>query len=209
MNSSLIPLIICINFNIAEAGCQEVKRRISLGGGEEVEVLMVPWWPQHDLDKFCFPASLKMCLEYFKDYYSDAMRENLRNLSYEEIKKLCSSDPMNGTTISSSICERLTSELKHIKISVSLGWSLERLHDRFNKDLPTVAIYNGRYYRDNVRGPAHAGVYVGATKTGDPILNNPWYGSTTVFIKEKFIPAWELVKHRAVTFDPTVQVELR
>lgn len=186
-----------------------MKRKVLLSPTEEADVLMVPWFPQHESDSYCFPASLKMCLDYFKNYYqSQVINENLENKTYQEVIDLCGSNRFTGTKINQDLINRLSNELKLIKFSLDENNTFNDLKKRLDKNLPTILVYDGRYITYDVRGPAHAGVFIGFTKSGDPILNNPWYGSIKIFKKDNFITAWELYKYMTVNLDPEPQKRL-
>jgi len=60
---------------------------------EEVEVLCVPWFPQQEESFYCFPYSVWMVLEYFKNVYNNKIiKKKIPNMNVEEIAKICRTD---------------------------------------------------------------------------------------------------------------------
>lgn len=170
---------------------------------------MVPWNPQHDSDSLCFPASLWMVVRYFLDHAGfEAARESLAPCSYSEIVEWCGAGRENGTRLSQELMSSLTAHLKGVTLSMRTGFSLAEAQKRAVKGLPTILIYDGSYVLQRVRGSAHAGVFIGSTANGDPILNNPWVGALFAPDRRHFSDGWELRSNRAVLVDPLAQTTL-
>src|SRR5438445_6183882 len=83
---------------------------------EMANCLMVPWVPQHDADALCFPASLKMVIDYFGTFYGNTVIQSaLPKLTFNEVIDLCSASKENGTRISRDLADRITSRLVVLK----------------------------------------------------------------------------------------------
>lgn len=175
-------------------------------GNEKANVLMVPWDPQHHSDALCFPASLWMVLRYYMDHYSsDSLRETLQGSTFQELVELCLPSDEIGTRISQDLLVRLRGRFGSLKFGMVAPVTLDDAQKRADRGLPSILIYEGSYLMYGLRGPGHAGVYVGSTAGGDPILNNPWVGALYAPPRQKFLDAWELRDFRAVTVDPQPQ----
>jgi hypothetical protein len=149
-----------------------------------------------------------MVASYFKNYYSPFPNaDKIPSLTYDEAMRLCRCDTgNNGTRVNHSLMKEIEEAFgKALRLRLNVQLDLEELHDRRTDGLPTIVIYDGRYLRDNLKGPAHAGVYIGRTAKGDPILNNPWFGETFIAPIIDFKAAWEIRNKSGVLFDPNMQ----
>jgi hypothetical protein len=181
------------------------RRRVVLTarGNEQAEVLMVPWDPQHDADSLCFPSSVWMVYRYFADHHSnDAVRTALPPLTYSAMVDTCLAGNENGTRIGPDLVRRLTERLVILRATLVTGYSLGEAQARVGRGLPSILIYEGSYVLQGIRGSAHAGVYIGQTTSGDPILNNPWVGALFAPQQQRFLDGWDLRARRAILLDP-------
>ncbi len=187
------------------------KRKVLLIGrnNEPAEVLMVPWFPQHDTDNLCFPASLMMVMYYYSDYYENAeINAATPKMSLDQIADMCLCSRENGTRIDNDLAARISEGMRALRATLKLGYSLEEVRKHAEKGLPTILIYDGHYLLTGLRGGAHAGVYIGTAKNGDPILNNPWVSSLVPYPRPKFEDAWDIRRRRALIIEPVVQKKI-
>ena|SRR2546427_10105471 len=187
------------------------RRRVLLIGrdNEPADVLMVPWIPQHDTDNLCFPASLKMVIDYYIDFYGNQeISAATPRMTYEQIIDMCLCSRENGTRIDSDLADRITAGMHALKATLKIGASLDDVRKYADKQHPTILIYDGHYLLTGLRGGAHAGVYIGNAKNGDPILNNPWLGAFVPYPRPKFEDAWDIRRRRAMVIEPALQKTL-
>jgi hypothetical protein len=165
---------------------------------------MVPWTPQHDSDRLCFPSSTWMVYRYFADLYSgESVRQRLGPITYAELVELCvGTGKEKGTRINEDLMHRLTNRFISLLASLRRGVNLDDAKERADRGIPTILVYEGSYVLHGLRGPAHAGVYIGQAANGDPILNNPWVSSAFAPNRQRFLDGWELRGRKAVYLDP-------
>jgi hypothetical protein len=178
-----------------------MRRKILLGE-KQIEVLQVPYYTQEQTETWCFPYSIKMCVEYFKEYYKyKVVRDKIKLLSTEEIAEILKSDRENGTRISNSILKQLEKETIMLNYNLQENKNFNTLENRFKNNLPTIVLYDLTYILNKERGPGHAAVVVGVTKDYI-ILNNPWMKGEWPIEKITFNQGWELEYHSIISIDP-------
>jgi|Deesub1362B_J571_1020462.scaffolds.fasta_scaffold07725_2 uncharacterized protein YvpB len=139
-----------------------------------------------------------MVIEYIKNYYGNPVFENMPDMNYDKIVSLCKTNPDTGTRINEELMREISSEINLLKLELKSGLNYGDLKDTIEKEIPCIVIYDGRYIKYQLRGPAHAGVVIGFTPLDEIVLNNPWYGSMVEFSKREFIDAWEIYGNSAV-----------
>ena len=164
---------------------------------------------QHPTDALCFPSSLHMVIGYFSSFHlSPAVRSGLPRLSYDDVVSLCAASEESGTRLSDELMGRIGQRLKVLVPSMKRDFTLDEVARLWDKALPTILIYDGRYLLTELPGSYHAGVYVGRAKDGDPILQNPWFGPYYPADRIRFQAAWERKSNRAIVFEVDTQTAL-
>jgi hypothetical protein len=185
-----------------------MKREI-MAGEQPTEVLRIPYFSQANTDALCLCWSLKMCLEYFKNIYSDERtRRDLDSFSIDEIVEFTKTRSEIGTKIGGSLISTINQKIPVLITEMRYGVSLERIASELARNLPVIAIYDGSMLTYSIRGPAHAGVVIGLTDNSI-VLNNPWLGPERVISKIDFECAWEVEFNQAIFLRPNPQTQLR
>lgn len=186
-----------------------MKRQIITEDNRETQVLRVPFYYQSNLDALCFVFSIKMCIEYFKNIYeNDFIRRKTPNLDINEIRKLTHTDEFLGTRVDRQLMKELSRSIPSLSFSLIEEYSIERIRKNFNRNLPTIILYNCSYMMYNERGPSHAGVVIGVVEENDLIVNNPWLGPEKLIRWKDLQKGWELEHNKAVTIKPETQTRL-
>jgi hypothetical protein len=160
---------------------------------------MVPWVPQHTSSALCFPASLQMVLQFYLDHHDDRRKlAGMTRPSLDELVVACNTSLENGTKISADLTTRLGAIYPLFEFELARGCTLVGAQTYLAKGIPLILIYDGEYFLTEVRGPGHAGVFVGSAPNADPILNNPWLGQGYVANRVRFDAAWEIRGKKAV-----------
>lgn len=150
-----------------------------------------------------------MCIEYFKNIFeNEIVRNNIPNLSVDDLKKLTHSSEFTGTRVDESLMVELSRNIPPLKFSLSDGCSIKTLIKYFNKNLPTIVLYNCSYMLYEELGPGHAGVVIGVIEDNDLILNNPWLGPGKLIKWKDFQKGWELEYNKVITVEPDPQTKL-
>ncbi|MDP2767518.1 MAG: C39 family peptidase [Candidatus Methanoperedens sp.] len=186
-----------------------MKRQIITNDSRKVQILRVPYYYQSESDWLCFVFSLKMCLDYFKNIYqSDFIRSNTPNKSVDELRHLTHTGQFMGTRVDDSLVNELSREIPSIKFSLDEKCSINTLLDNFNRNLPTIVLYNCSYMLYEEEGPGHAGVIIGILDDNDLILHNPWLGPEVLVKWKDFQKGWELEYNKVVIMKPETQTKL-
>jgi hypothetical protein len=149
-----------------------------------------------------------MVLEFYREHHSsDAIREAVPDLSLKEVISICLASKTSGTRVGPELVKRLSDRVTPLRFAIGAN-TLDQVERREERGLPTILIYDGVWLLQGRQGGAHAGVYVGRAKDGDPVLNNPWVGALYVPPRQKFLDAWELHGMLAMTVDPIPQTKL-
>jgi len=177
-------------------------RRNIVVNGRQIEVLQVPYFTQEQTEAWCLPYSIKMCIEYYKEYYRfKVVRDKINNLSTEEIAQILKTDRENGTRINTTTFKELAQQTCMLDYNIEIDKDFPSLEKRFKKNLPSIVLYDLSYLMNKERGPGHAAVVVGLTKD-QIILNNPWIKGEWPLEKMTFDEGWELEYHSALFVDP-------
>ena len=197
----IIIIIYIVKINrVLGLGMNDSMKRTMTIQGEKITILKVPWYPQSEIDWKCFVCSLKMCLEYFKNEYSnDTVRQSIPNLDIENLMDITHTRKNTGTPVE-GLCKKLQKAGLPFNFQLKSS-SFDELEERIDAGLPVIVIYNGSYLKDERRGPSHAGVVIGINDD-DIILNNPWFGATYKTDRFKFERAWELEYNQVLIMDP-------
>jgi hypothetical protein len=186
-----------------------MKRQIITEDNRRTQVLRVPFYYQSNQDALCFVFSVKMCIEYFKNIFTnDYIRNKTPNLSIEDIKKLTHTDEFLGTRVDKSLMKELSREIPSLNFSLKEGCSVDIIRNNFNKNLPAIILYNCSYMIYNEPGPGHAGVVIGVIEDNDLILNNPWLGPEKLIKWKDLQKGWELEYNKIVTISPETQMKM-
>lgn len=186
-----------------------MRRQIITRDKRKVQVLRVPYYYQSNKDALCFVFSLKMCIEYFKNIFDDDFIKNhTPHLSIDDLKKLTHTDDFIGTRIDRSLLNELSREIPSLKFSLNENCSIDMLKNNFNKNLPTIVLYDCSYMLYDERGPGHAGTVIGIIGDDDLILNNPWLGPERLVKWKDFQKGWELENNRVITIKPEMQMKM-
>jgi len=178
-----------------------MRRKIILEG-RQTEVLQVPYFTQEQTEAWCLPYSIKMSIEYFKEYYKfKVVRDKIKIISTEEIAKILKSDRENGTRLITSTLKELENETGMLNYSVIQNRTFDNLKKRFDENLPTIVLYDFTYILNKERGPGHSAVVVGITND-HIILNNPWMKGEWPIEKITFDEGWELEYRSILAIDP-------
>lgn len=183
-------------------------RQASLGDGRQVRILTVPYFHQRDCEPLCVPCSIKMILEYYKQYYPNpVINQHVPLLTIKEIMRLIGADSYNGTRITSDFLLKINAEIDILNFISKKNVKLKEIRKRLEDNVPSVLVYNNSFMNDKIPGPAHAGVIIGLTEN-EIVLNNPWEGQGTSFTMNDIVPAWELEKNSVLFIDPNPQSKL-
>lgn len=176
--------------------------------GEAVEVLRVPWYWQAETEWTCFPHSMKMCLEYFKNIYSNqVINERTPNLDLDSIMSLSNCRRFTGTALDRTILQDFEKRIP-FELTLRENCKMEYIKESLDRDLPVIVVYNAAFLVTNERGSAHAGVVIGMTTQDGVILANPWFGFGHHITRIDFERSWELEYNKAVFFRPVPQSTL-
>ena len=185
-----------------------MRRKILDPMDNRIEVLKVPWFPQMDIEWTCMVNSIKMCLEYMKNTYSNRIIRNVvPNMDIDEIMTITNTRRFTGTDVDSRLIKKLNSTIEGVIFSLEEDVSMGKLSAKLEKGIPSIVLYNCQFLTEGIRGPSHAGVVIGATEDYI-VLNNPWLGSERFMPHEVFAPAWELEYNQAILLDPNPQSKL-
>jgi len=150
-----------------------------------------------------------MSLDYFKNIYqNEVVRDKTPNLSVDELKQLTHSGEFTGTRVDNSLMKELSRKIPSLKFSLNEECSINYLKNNFEKNLPTIVLYNCSYMLYEEPGPGHAGVVIGIIEDNDLILNNPWLGPDRLVRWKDFLKGWELEYNKVVTVEPETQANL-
>ena len=117
-------------------------------------------------------------------------------------------DEFLGTRVDKSLMKELARRIPSLNFYLVEGCSIERIRKNFNRNLPTIILYNYSYMKYNERGPSHAGVVVGVIEENDLIVNNPWSGPESLIRWKDLQKGWELEHNKAVIVAPETQTDL-
>lgn len=183
-----------------------MKRRIPIEG-DVVDVLRVPYYSQSDMDAYCIPFSLKMCLTYFRDIYDNpVIKKQTPNFDVNEIVGITSAHRYNGTRISDDLMNKLSKNIPSIEFKLK-SIDYREIEKNLRDNIPVIVLYNCTYMLYDEVGPGHAGVVIGLTND-KIILNNPWLGPDKIIDKREFNVAWELEYNSAIIMKPNPQSKL-
>lgn len=189
-------------------------RRICSGESIAREVLAVPYFPQLDNSVTCVPTSVKMVIEYFREYYqSGKHRSQIPDLSVEDISGIIKTKPNLGTTFKPEHGRALTTALNILQVDfVKKQYDYQKLIDCFNQQIPVIVWFDGSMaYFQNRMGESggHAAVMV-AIDGGTIILNDPQVGPVRAMSLNDFMPAWDTLDRKVISFDikPTTQLTI-
>ncbi len=187
----------------------ERLKKIQDNNNEEVEVLKVPHYYQSENDVFCFPTSIKMCVDYFSNFYgNEILSRRLPRPILSDLIDICKTNTRSGTRINDELIKRLNRSLIGLEFKIQKKADFLFLKKRFDNGLPTIILYDLRYYLYERPGGCHAGVFVGFSSDGEVILNNPHHGGNTITDYEKFNDSWEQTYNRAIEMKPILQLSL-
>lgn len=182
-----------------------ILRRICSGERQARDVLAVPYFAQLDHSVACVPASIKMVVEYYREYYrSDRYHDQIPELSMADIAGLIKTKPNLGTTFKPEHGAALTAELNILRVDFVKGrFDHERLSACFHDHRPVVVWFDGSlayYRRRRGEGGGHAAVMV-AIDEEVIVLNDPQIGPWRAMSINDFMPAWDILDRKVVCFD--------
>lgn len=185
----------------------DVMRRTLRLNGSDVDVLRVPFMYQAEGDSRCIPFSLLMCLSYFTNIYeSSVVKKNTPIMNIDDILKLTKTKIL-GTIVDARLINRLNESIRSLQFEFRLNCSIDDLKRSFEKDIPSIVLYDCSYLVYDIPGTNHAGVVVGLDDD-KIVLNNPWMGPNYYSDIEDFQRSWELEKNRAILINPVKQENL-
>lgn len=175
--------------------------------GSDIDVLRVPFSFQAEKDSLCIPFSLWMCLSYFNSIYENSIvRKNTPNFNLDEILKLTKTKTL-GTIVDTKLMNRLNQSINSLQFDFKTNCCITDLKKRFDKNIPSIVLYDCSYLICDIPGSNHAGVVVGFDDCRI-ILNNPWLGPNWYTDIDDFQRSWELEGNRAILIDPITQNRL-
>lgn len=175
--------------------------------GSDIDVLRVPFIFQAEKDALCVPFSLWMCLSYFNGIYDNSVvRKNTPNFNLDDILKLTKTKTL-GTIVDTRLINRLNQSIGSLQFDFKLNCCITDLKNRFDKNIPSIVLYDCSYLVYDIPGSNHAGVVVGFDDCRI-ILNNPWLGANWCADIDDFQRSWELEGNRAILIDPITQNRL-
>jgi hypothetical protein len=128
-------------------------------------------------------------------------------MDIDEIMTITNTRRFTGKDVDSRLIKKLNSTIEGVIVSLEEDVSMGKLSAKLEKGIPSIVLYNCQFLTEGIRGPAHAGVVIGATEDYI-VLNNPWLGSERFMPHEVFAPAWELEYNQAILLDPNPQSKL-
>ena len=149
-------------------------RKTFNSNNQEVSVMCVPWFPQQDKNYCCFPYSLWMVLQYYKNVYKNKLiNDSTPNLSINEIIKLCKTNKYTGTRITDQLINELNNKISSLKFELKKESSYEQIKEVIDKKCPCIVLYDCNYIKNNIPSKvSHAGVVI-ALDDYAIYLNNP------------------------------------
>jgi len=171
--------------------------------GGEVEILTVPHYPQTSDKLYCFVYSMKMCMEYFHNYYNESeLRDGVPQLDVQDIASLTATNDVSGTMVTNQLMTKISKRTPALSFTLSEGTGKEVIDAMLEKDLPVIVLYDYQFLMEGRRSSfSHAGVVVGSTDDMI-ILNNPWEDRGFVVAWDDFSRAWEVEYNRLVSIKP-------
>lgn len=168
-------------------------RNAILFDGRETTILTVPYFSQRENDALCLPCSIRMVIEYYRDYYdNDVIKKHLPALDICQISRLVNADRYSGTRYTIDFL-KINDEISVLHFHHKFNVKYQEIKKRLDKHIPSIIVYNYTFMKNQLGGPAHAGVIIGLTDR-EIILNNPWAGSGVEIPKNDIEPAWEIEK---------------
>jgi len=176
---------------------------------EEVEVLCVPWFPQQEESFYCFPYSVWMVLEYFKNVYNNKIiKKKIPNMNVEEIAKICRTDKSSGTRINDDLIRTLNDKVEPLHFELKIDTKFKDIKKHIGAKLPCIVLYDCGYLLYNIPSKVgHAGVVISIDKN-QVFLNNPWLGAEVPIDLPDFNDAWEIEYKPAIFIKPNPQTKL-
>jgi len=177
---------------------------------KEVEVLCVPWFPQQEESSYCFPYSVWMVLEYFKNAYNnEIIKKKIPHMDVEEIAKICRTNKIQGTRINEDLIKALNKQIESLQFELKIEVKFKDIKKQIEDKLPCIVLYDGTYllYKTPSKS-GHAGVVISIDED-HVFLNNPWLGAEVSIEKIDFNDAWEIEDKRAIFIKPKYQTKLK
>ncbi len=185
-------------------------RQIPNSSNKQASVLCVPWYPQQEHSFYCFPYSLWMVLQFYKNVHDNPLiKQNTPNLDIGEIAKLCKTDARVGTRINEQLVKTLNDAAPALKFELVDSYDMKQLKKVvLDNKCPCIIIYDCGFLLYNVPSQVgHAGVVIGVDD--DSIyLNNPWLGAEVEIDQVKFNDCWEVEYNQVLLIKPNLQTNL-
>ena len=110
-----------------------MKRKIP-NSPNNTEVLCVPWFPQQDQSYYCFPYSLWMVIQYYKNIFeNEIIRKNTPDLNVEEIAKICKTNKFSGTRINEQLISDLRNNIPSLQFQLVRDTSFTQIQEIINE----------------------------------------------------------------------------
>ena len=171
----------------------------------------MPYFPQLDNSVYCVPTSIKMIVEYYREYYgSGRYQSQIPDLSVEDIAGILKTRPNLGTTFRAEHGQNLTDALGILKVEFQKKqYDHDGLIDSFSRERPIIVWFDGNmayYHNRRGEGGGHAAVMV-AIDGQSIILNDPQVGPLHSMSINDFMPAWDTLDRKVISFEiiPTTQ----
>lgn len=187
-----------------------MKRKIYNSNNDNAEVLCVPWYPQQEHSYYCFPYSLWMVIQFYKNVYTNNLiKKNTPNLDIEELARLCKTDPRAGTRINDQLVNSLNKAIPTLNFELVNAFDFKQLKKIVvDNQCPCIVIYDCGYFLYGIESQVgHAGVVIGLDDTSI-YLNNPWLGAEKEIDKVKFNDCWEIEYNQVLLIKPRLQTDL-
>ena len=187
-----------------------MKRKISSSNNDNVAVLSVPWYPQQENSYGCFPYSLWMVIQFYKNVHiNDLIKKNTPNLSVEELAKICKTDSRTGTRVNEHLVSTLNKTIPSLNFELVSACDFERLKRVVvDNQCPCIVLYDFGYYKNGIQSNVgHAGVVIGLDDTSI-YLNNPWLGAEKEIDRVRFNDCWEIEYNQVLLIKPNLQTNL-
>lgn len=179
------------------------------GGTNKVKCLSIPWFKQEGGEAFCVPCSIKICLEYFKNYYGNSLiSAGIDSMDIAAIGKLLNTRKDSGTPVNNEMIKKLNERFMTLNFTMALDSTFNHIKKHiYEKKLPAIILYDYDLYLNGERGDGHAGVVKGLDDSYI-ILSNPWGGTDTIFELTGFEEVWRVEARRLITIEPKRQILL-